>query len=134
MELVAANEEDLEFGRRVHHAAYREMVTKQYGAWDEAVQDGFFERTWARHAHNIITADDGTRCGYCAIECTEEAVILREIALLPEWQGRGIGSQLITSLVEEAAGRGVVARLNVMKTNEAAKRLYLRLGFGGSSA
>ena len=34
---------DFEFGRFVHHAAYQDVVTRQFGSWEEKIQDGFFE-------------------------------------------------------------------------------------------
>ena len=33
---------DAEFARSVHHRAYRDVVIRQYGMWDEKAQDDFF--------------------------------------------------------------------------------------------
>jgi hypothetical protein len=33
---------DAEFGRNVHHRAYRDVVEQQFGAWNTAAQDAFF--------------------------------------------------------------------------------------------
>ena len=129
MKLIPAVKEDLEFGRKVHHEAYREMVTRQYGSWDEPIQDQFFTNTWFRHPHQIIVDEENDKCGYCAIERTDTEIVLREIAILPHWQGRGIGSRIINSLIEEGHERGMPVKLNVMKTNSRARKLYERLGF-----
>lgn len=48
--------------------------------------------------------------------------------LLPDFQGLGIGSSLVSSLQCEAAERRVPLRLKVLKVNPA-KRFYERMGF-----
>jgi ribosomal protein S18 acetylase RimI-like enzyme len=53
---------------------------------------------------------------------------LVDIALLPEFRGRGIGSALIRALLEEAVQIGKPLRLHVEAVNRAV-RLYRRLGF-----
>jgi [ribosomal protein S18]-alanine N-acetyltransferase len=48
----------------------------------------------------------------------------------PELQGRGIGSALLTALLEEAAVRGCAEIfLDVRADNDRARRLYERFGF-----
>lgn len=50
------------------------------------------------------------------------------IAILPEYRGRGIGSQLITRLIELAQSQYPAICLSVSPDNPA-KALYLRMGF-----
>lgn len=54
--------------------------------------------------------------------------VLADIALLPQHQGRGIGSALIRAEQDAAARAGQALTLHVLTTNPAA-RLYARLGF-----
>ena len=51
-----------------------------------------------------------------------------DIALLPAFRGRGIGSALITGLFAEADGALLPVRIHVEHANPA-QRLYQRLGF-----
>ena len=51
-----------------------------------------------------------------------------DIALLPEFRGRGIGAHLIGVLVDEAAASGCKVSIHVEIHNRAAE-LYARLGF-----
>jgi ribosomal protein S18 acetylase RimI-like enzyme len=53
---------------------------------------------------------------------------LVDIALLPEFRNRGIGTHLIKMLISEAARSRSSVRLNVLRGNRAAL-LYGRLGF-----
>ena len=50
-------------------------------------------------------------------------------ALMPRWRNRGLGTAIMTALMQEAAANGLPLRLSVMSGNNAAIRLYRRLGF-----
>jgi ribosomal protein S18 acetylase RimI-like enzyme len=58
---------------------------------------------------------------------------LVDISLLPEHRGSGIGGGLLRDLIEQCGKEGVVLRLQVLKSNPAA-RLYERLGFRQTGA
>jgi len=53
------------------------------------------------------------------------------ITVAKDWRGRGVGSRLVARAVEWARGTGVVTRieLTVFVRNEAARRVYEKLGF-----
>lgn len=53
---------------------------------------------------------------------------LIQIQLIPELQGKGVGSELIRNLALEAQQAGAALRLSVLKGSPA-RRLYSRLGF-----
>ena len=60
------------------------------------------------------------------------SVNLHDFSVLPEAQGRGLGTALLGELERRARARGAVKMtLEVHDTNEAAKRLYARFGFEG---
>lgn len=126
--LKPAIQADYEYARRIHHSAYREMVEKQFGRWDESVQDGFFLRTWERQAFSIVWAN-GTPSGFCSIGESEKAIELLEFAIDPEVQGNGIGKTVLGELIERGRKERKSVYLNVMKTNTRAKLLYESLGF-----
>ena len=57
---------------------------------------------------------------------------LREISGVctdPDYQGRGLARKLMAKLVHRQMVRGEVPFLHVMRANEAAHQLYLRMGF-----
>jgi GNAT superfamily N-acetyltransferase len=122
-----ATEADLELARRVHHQAYREVVERQFGRWVVAEQDRFFDCGWADARHEIVLCD-GEPCGYVCVEDRADDVHVRELVILPEFQGRGIGSALLGEAIARARGRGVPVRLGTFHRNRAAE-LYRRLGF-----
>jgi GNAT superfamily N-acetyltransferase len=58
---------------------------------------------------------------------------LREISGVcthPDYQGRGYARKLMLKLVQRQLARGELPFLHVMRTNEGAHQLYLRMGFG----
>jgi GNAT superfamily N-acetyltransferase len=54
--------------------------------------------------------------------------VLVQIQLLPEHQGKGIGEQLIRTVLAQAEAAGLPVALSVLRGNPA-RRLYERLGF-----
>ena len=59
-------------------------------------------------------------------------VNLHDFAVLPESQGQGVGTALMTELEVRARARGCCKMtLEVHDSNEGAKRLYARAGFEG---
>ena len=48
---------DLDFARRAHHAAYRDVVTRQWGQWEEELQDRFFGKDWGDARFDVIMVD-----------------------------------------------------------------------------
>ena len=118
---------DLEFGRVAHHAAYRDVVTRQFGSWNESVQDGFFRDGWNRAPHKVLMVD-GAPIGICSSAVNQDHVFLSELQILPEFQGQGIGTAVVQELMSEAKKLGLPLRLQVLRENKA-QELYRRLGF-----
>jgi ribosomal protein S18 acetylase RimI-like enzyme len=59
---------------------------------------------------------------------SEEAISLIDVALLPPYRNRGIGTDIIKQVQETAAFRHKPIKLHVLTDNRA-RRLYERLGF-----
>ena len=119
---------DRELVRTLHHAAYRDVVERQFGHWDESEQDVWFGRVWDRHHHELL-AVAGATCGYAVVDVAADAVHVRELVVHPDHQGRGIGTVVLQAAVDEARRLAVPARLQVLQANVGARRLYERVGF-----
>ena len=123
----AATDFDIDFARDAHHRAYRDVVTRQFGVWDEARQDEFFDRGWASAEHHILLCD-GVPCGYVSVDQFADYNHVRLLVVLPEYQGRGIGSAFLWEVIEEARSRQVPVKLRVLRENRALQ-FYQRFGF-----
>ncbi|MGW5481529.1 GNAT family N-acetyltransferase [Streptomyces sp. NPDC004008] len=75
----------------------------------------------------IITADRAD-AGMLQVEHRPTEIYLARIELHPDQQGRGIGSQLIRSLLQEARQQDRDLTLDVLVVNQRAQALYRRLG------
>jgi ribosomal protein S18 acetylase RimI-like enzyme len=113
------------------------VIAEELGAaaWPEPMRSHLMEiqyqtRRQARRmdhpaSRSFILKADGENAGWMLISTPSDVVWLVEIAVLPELQGRGIGSAAIRRLLTP----GATVRLHVNKTNGRAITLYHRLGF-----
>jgi GNAT superfamily N-acetyltransferase len=122
-----ATPDDKEFCRLVHHLAYHDVIVRQFGQWNHLLQDSFFEKNWISLNLQIIEVD-GRKAGCFSREITSECISIAEIELLPLFQKRGIGTQLLEQQLGEAKNLNLPVRLQVLREN-LARRLYERLGF-----
>jgi ribosomal protein S18 acetylase RimI-like enzyme len=106
--------------------------------WSALQQDAFlqmqyrvrqagYRAQYPQAAWQIVLLQDQA-VGQLVVDTTGEAILLIDIALLPQYRNAGIGSSLIRTLLEEAKRTGKVVRLHVVEGNPA-QRLYERLGF-----
>ncbi len=102
-------------------------MRKQFGQWDEAWQRQHFEEKWSPEQFEIVE-QAGQRIGTLSVSRTHEEVRILEIQVLPEFQGQGIGTQLLQRELRFADERALPVRLQVLRKNRA-RTLYERLGF-----
>ena len=123
---VPTTEADREFFIHVHHTAYRKTIEEMFG-WDEALQDGFANKAFDEGGMNIIWFED-KKIGVVGWEEFSDYLWLKEVFLLPEHQGQGIGNYIVTMSQDRAKKAGKDLRLQTLKANIGAKRLYERCG------
>ncbi len=128
IELRPGTAEDFEFLWRLQREAMRPSVERQFGAWDESFQRELFDSSTDPSAHDIIESGDGRRIGCQWVRSSHDTLELIRLHLLPEIQGRGIGSHLVKRLITRASATGRRVSLQVFRTSPALA-LYTRLGF-----
>ena len=122
-----ATPDDKEFCRRVHHLAYRDVIVRQFGQWNETLQDSFFEKNWISSALQIIEFG-GRAVGCFSRDIRHDDISINEIEVLPQYQSQGIGTQLLVQQLDEARRLRLPIHLQVLRENRA-RNLYERLGF-----
>ena len=118
---------DAEFARSVHYRAYRDVVIRQYGTWDEKAQDDFFADDWCAATHQIVIYED-VLCGYICVEYRDEDIHIRELVIDPEFQSKGVGTFLLREVINDAEAHQVPVRLGTQRVNRAVN-LYRKIGF-----
>lgn len=134
--LRQACDEDAEF-LRVLYASTREEELAVTG-WSADQKRDFcrsqFEAQTAHYREHYPLAEYGViekagqSLGRLYVNRGAKEIRIMDLALLPEWRGRGIGTLLLKSLQDEAVSLGKGLSIHVEKFNPAL-RLYERLGF-----
>jgi len=135
--LRPAGPDDQEFLFKLY-ASTRQAEIEAFG-WNPAQQEAFLrmqfnaQRRWYATAYPAaveqIVEVNRQPAGRLMVAKGESAVAtLVDISLLPEHRGCGIGGGLLRELLDQCNHEQTSLRLQVLKTNPAA-RLYDRLGF-----
>ena len=118
---------DSEFVFTVKTLAFREYVERVWG-WDDDYQRELHNRRFA--AQNIcIIQFRKTDVGFLAISRTPDTLKVNQIFILPEYQGKGIGSACMTHIIDDANLAQKSVTLQVLKVNTRGIAFYQRLGF-----
>ena len=132
---VAAEDEEFLLGV---YASTREQELAQV-EWGEGQKEMFlrwqfdlqrreyFER-FPEAEYDVIVVD-GRRAGRVWVGSDGSQIRLLDIALLPEFQNKGVGTLLLRGLIEDARRKGLPLRHMVFTLNNDAHRFYERLGF-----
>lgn len=120
-------ENDYEFIYQVKKDSYKKYVEICFGSWNEEQQKEYFKRfieTYKEGAF-IITLD-GKDIGFYNGCRTENQYEIGNICIIPEYQNRGIGTEILKDILYE--NRDLEITLQYFKQNPVG-RLYERLGF-----
>jgi ribosomal protein S18 acetylase RimI-like enzyme len=90
-------------------------------------QHTFYQEQFAGAQFDIIERD-GEPIGRLYVDRRPDEIRIIDIALLPAFRGRGIGSRYLKQVLAEGQERGLPVRIHV-EANNPAMRLYKRLGF-----
>ncbi|HEY3052838.1 MAG TPA: GNAT family N-acetyltransferase [Thermoanaerobaculia bacterium] len=76
----------------------------------------------------LIVEKNGERIGRLYVDRQPDAVLVLDIAIMPEHRNGGLGTRLMRQVMEEAAAEGKSVTIHVENFNPA-RHLYDRLGF-----
>jgi GNAT superfamily N-acetyltransferase len=124
IELIAASDADRTFARDLT----RRAMLPYYREFDLLWIEDAFDEAWGWREQWLVV-EEGVVLGFCSLSQDRQALFIRELHLVPEQRGRGVGSQVLEMLAGWAAQRRLpLLRLMVFKSNPA-RQLYLRHGF-----
>ena len=121
------------------YASTRADELAQVTWWDDAQKLAFcrmqyeaqkseYDSRFPDAQYDVIVIE-GRVAGRLWVGRDDEQIRMLDVTVLPWAQGRGVGTALIRSLIEEARAKGKRLRHMVFIMNEGARRLYERLGF-----
>jgi GNAT superfamily N-acetyltransferase len=130
-------EADIPFLRRLYASTRWEelaIVTD----WSDAQKLAFLDSQFGFQRHHYRTCypetswgvleDNGVPAGRLYVQRGPNTLLVMDIALLPDWRARGIGTALMQWICAQARATGKSVTVSVEKYNRA-QTLYRRLGF-----
>lgn len=137
VELRPVSESDNEFLLAVYastradelaQAEWAEGQQEMFLRWQFDLQRREYDTRFPEADYRVILIDQQP-AGRIWIGTDNEQIRLLDIALLPEFQSRGVGTALLEGLKSEAQNAGKALRHMVFVLNNNADRFYERLGF-----
>ncbi len=107
----------------------------------QAIEGRVFPRPWTledfrkemtqnKCARYLVGVEDGRITGYAGAWIVLDEAQVTNVAVAPEYRGRGWGRALMEALLQYAANLGAAyVTLEVRRSNETAQNLYKSLGF-----
>jgi ribosomal protein S18 acetylase RimI-like enzyme len=136
VELRSVEPGDEEFLLRVYASTRAEELAVV--PWTDAEKNAFLRMQFEAQrlhyttyhpaaAHDVVLID-GEPVGRLYVDRGHDEICVVDIALLPEYRGLGIGTELLAPILAEADAAAKKVSVHVEHTNRA-RRLYERLGF-----
>ncbi len=126
--LRSATAEDLGLSYEITKDAMRRYVEQTWDLWDESEQLQKHRDNYTPETHRIIEVGSAV-AGLLATEDLPSHVWLVKLYLLSTFRGQGIGTEVLSRVLQEAEELGKPVRLRVLRVNTRAQALYLRHGF-----
>lgn len=134
--LRTATSEDNEFlaavyeGTRLEELAVTDWTSEQktqFCRMQFVAQDAHYRQHYPTAEYYVVELE-GVPVGRLYYDRWTREIRIMDIAVLPEYRGRGIGTLLLKDLLKEAADSGKILSIHVERMNPALN-LYQRLGF-----
>jgi len=122
----AAQEGDVEFLFELKKQAEFGAINAIFG-WNEQLQRNMHQDEWAEERPTIIEAS-GDAVGSFLLQKKEEHFYFCRFFLLPAYQGRGIGSEILSHCLKIADSEGRAIKLCYLQGNRVGG-LYRTFGF-----
>lgn len=90
-------------------------------------QHAYYQQQFPGASYDIVLVN-GKPAGRLYVDRRQDEIRIIDIALLPEYRGKGTGSELLQGILREARSLQVPTRIHV-ESNNPAMNLYERLGF-----
>ncbi|MFO7662338.1 MAG: GNAT family N-acetyltransferase [Chloroflexota bacterium] len=118
--------DDYDFLYSLHKSTMRVYINPLWG-WHDAWQEEYFQKKFDPDRRQIIQVNSQD-AGVLVVEERPGELYLGLIELLPKYQNQGIGSAIVSRLIDRANSNLLPLSLHVLKTNKPARRFYERLG------
>lgn len=126
-----SDEADFDWAYGLFKRVNFDLVTELAGEWPEPHQRDFFSGGF-HEAPPAIIEIEGVAAGMFCLDSQEARLKLRHLHIDTDFQGRGIGTAVLTMGRDLAHTQRKPFDLEVLENNERAIRLYRHFGFEAS--
>lgn len=101
---------------------------EQVWGWEDEFQRAFHFENFKPDSTTLLLCE-GQEIGLLEAEEQFNCFFIQSLLIVPEFQGRGIGTALLNEFITKALAVNKPVRLDVLQVNKSALKLYQRLGF-----
>lgn len=120
-----ATEQDIEFLLRLRTET---MVEHYLKAGKEVNEENLLSRIKYHFEYAKIIFLNNEKIGLLKVSEHDDEIEIIQIQIVPNYQNKGIGRQIIQTILQEAFSKKIPVKLSVLKVNKA-QNLYKNLGF-----
>jgi ribosomal protein S18 acetylase RimI-like enzyme len=125
--LKQATEADKDLVFAIKKRSIKPYVEKVFG-WDDVRQRQFVDEVYKMKQIKFIVIDEQP-VGFLQVEETDKEIFLANLLIVDEYQDKGLGRELLQSVMKRAGKLDKPVRLEVFTINERAQQFYQRHGF-----
>jgi ribosomal protein S18 acetylase RimI-like enzyme len=101
---------------------------EQVWGWEDEFQRAFHSENFKPDKTTLLLYE-GREVGLLESEERADSLFIQSLLLVPEFQGKGIGTALLNEFITKALAVDKPVRLDVLQVNKSALKLYQKLGF-----
>lgn len=122
---ATATDGDLVFA--IKKRSIKPYVEAVFG-WDDERQRQFVDEMYKMEQIRFIVVDEKA-IGFIQVKESTDEIFLANLLIIDEYQGKGLGKELLADLIIKAGKLDKPVRLEVFTINERAQKFYQQLGF-----
>ena len=111
----------------LHCELFHDEIEERWG-WDDHWQKDNFDKEWKRDEFEVVNHENLV-IGYLQFSKEKDHIYLHNIALIPDYRNKGLGSYLLERILKKAQKLGTAVELSVHTKNEVALKLYKKYDF-----
>ncbi|MDR0497865.1 MAG: GNAT family N-acetyltransferase, partial [Treponema sp.] len=128
--LISIGNDDFQFGYELWKLTQKEFLIKIKGEWnDESEIEFYMDETKRNIENNYLIKYNENNVGWLEYVICKEYIFLKQIHILPQYQGKGIGSIIINEIIKYGIKKRKDIYLEVLQFNIKALEYYKKRGF-----
>jgi ribosomal protein S18 acetylase RimI-like enzyme len=130
IKLVSVTTEDLPFGYDLWKLTQKEFLEKIAGEWNDEFNIEYYKDDCNSNIeNNYLIKYDGNNIGWFEYELIKKFIYINQLHILPEYQGKGVGSNILNEIINYGRKKNNDIYLDVLKYNYKALEFYKKWGF-----